>query len=1159
MEKGRKKKYQPKKDKKMPNQRFQGFLQDSNEEEEVDTSDKTSSVSDFSLGDEKWSNKKINSIFKRLEKEKNQRKITQIIEKALHKIVYEIPDKPELVVKFSTKALPMINLEKTVLDTIKRLRIFDEIDHSCKDLLDILLTKLKGLYREKKNPNGISPKKAKIINEREDCILSFLSYFVFKNMQLTSEDYVKIYQLFDLNYIQYYKGMKGGYHKFKLLRQVFLCTYNIIKKAPEALKDYNVDLATYCIDRLEESLKKPSIGNKSFLKYTEAIFRLLSVILEGFKGRAGYLSDISLRGFVYFIKYLFIGTIFQDKILKTLMIQHSDVGSLPKSILGSNSQEENKGEEMGGYSDSDSNVGSTYTDSLSQDILMKAKTSACSCLYHIFRFGQKDLFNYRYCMFPSFVVSLSKDFIKFHQEMDTDDKWEEFGKLVDERIYNEPSLLYLYLTETDLSFKQSLLGALCSFLLHSPIEKWQGPLEKDGLTDQYHGFKYLELEDAKKGIGSAGFIPLSQLIAHFIRYLHYTLVFLIKKECSGMLLKLFSTLVSVTPWQKMNQDLIRNCMIPHITQMMSCLLTEEETEMDVSIQKNLLLCFASSASLLCPLIFDKPEERSELEGVLVFQDQDTNFVKWLISDLHENTVKRSHEALEVLTTIAKSYPSFFIENWDSFKEYINIEFSVNEVKKTVGILKLLETWISSLNSEIYKLKNSNADSEEENKEEIKLDSEAEARIHQLNFLNLEGCSKTLNKYLNFYVKSGCLERKVVALNILCLLSNEQWVGIFPAKDQEKIIDTILSSKLSKIECTKFIGSCFRIETFYSNPEMVSKMIEKLANFKVEKSGILALRNGWSLGNLCENINPGVMSPETKKILLELLVQYSDKKYKDKVIAHAVRGIGYVFANCDDFSVISENTVLDWKNLFSIIITNIENKSPKVSWNSCVVLREIMNNAYIREQTFELLFSQETIKSLCIIIKENANFKTRIHAVQTLNKLRDYSEYGEASHEVWDAFLCGLQNVTETTDFTDVNYISSLEYHLFSLFANLVTKIQDNSGVYDRFVKFLNHRSRDIESSILNYLRKQYKVTAFSAVYEEEIDSKILLDQGQLKTIKKLQIALETITKMIDEKDEIQVPFSAYEAFSSIAHTDISEFASLDILKVKKTAFDKDQF
>lgn len=64
----------------------------------------------------------------------------------------------------------------------------------------------------------------------------------------------------------------------------------------------------------------------------------------------------------------------------------------------------------------------------------------------------------------------------------------------------------------------------------------------------------------------------------------------------------------------------------------------------------------------------------------------------------------------------------------------------------------------------------------------------------------------------------------------------------------------------------------------------------------------------------------------------------------------------------------------------------------------------MSNDYMREKVKELLFSKETIQSLCHIIKENSNFKTRIHAVQTLNKFRNYHDFGESNLEVWDAFL-----------------------------------------------------------------------------------------------------------------------------------------------------------
>lgn len=72
--------------------------------------------------------------------------------------------------------------------------------------MNILLNKLKGLSRDKNNPKGISPKKLKIVQEREDAILSFLGYFVFKHPVMSKEDYAEIYQIFDIHYIQYFKS-----------------------------------------------------------------------------------------------------------------------------------------------------------------------------------------------------------------------------------------------------------------------------------------------------------------------------------------------------------------------------------------------------------------------------------------------------------------------------------------------------------------------------------------------------------------------------------------------------------------------------------------------------------------------------------------------------------------------------------------------------------------------------------------------------------------------------------------------------------------------------------------------------------------------------------------------------------------------------------------
>jgi len=176
------------------------------EDEEVATSDNTSSISDFSFGNDKWSTKKLSEIFKRLSQEKNPKRITRIVEKGIHQIVYEAADQPDLIIKFVTNSLERVNLEKNILDSVKRLRILEEVNTKCTELLNVLLEKLKMLNREKSNSKGISPKKLKILQEREQHIVSFLSYFVFKHPVLSKEEYLSIYQTFQWNQLGYLKG-----------------------------------------------------------------------------------------------------------------------------------------------------------------------------------------------------------------------------------------------------------------------------------------------------------------------------------------------------------------------------------------------------------------------------------------------------------------------------------------------------------------------------------------------------------------------------------------------------------------------------------------------------------------------------------------------------------------------------------------------------------------------------------------------------------------------------------------------------------------------------------------------------------------------------------------------------------------------------------------
>jgi len=72
-----------------------------------------------------------------------------------------------------------------------------------------------------------------------------------------------------------------------------------------------------------------------------------------------------------------------------------------------------------------------------------------------------------------------------------------------------------------------------------------------------------------------------------------------------------------------------------------------------------------------------------------------------------------------------------------------------------------------------------------------------------------------------------------------------------------------------------------------------------------------------------------------------------------------------------------------EELTSIVINNLDNKSPKISWNSCVALANILENPTITGD--EAVFSKESVKPLLKALEQSSNFKTKIHAATTIMK------------------------------------------------------------------------------------------------------------------------------------------------------------------------------
>jgi hypothetical protein len=65
---------------------------------------------------------------------------------------------------------------------------------------------------------------------------------------------------------------------------------------------------------------------------------------------------------------------------------------------------------------------------------------------------------------------------------------------------------------------------------------------------------------------------------------------------------------------------------------------------------------------------------------------------------------------------------------------------------------------------------------------------------------------------------------------------------------------------------------------------------------------------------------------------------------------------------------------------------LENKSPKIAWNSCVALANILDNKTLDKT--EMIFSKLSIYPLLKALEKSQNYKTKIHAASTLMKFGD---------------------------------------------------------------------------------------------------------------------------------------------------------------------------
>ena len=124
-----------------------------------------------------------------------------------------------------------------------------------------------------------------------------------------------------------------------------------------------------------------------------------------------------------------------------------------------------------------------------------------------------------------------------------------------------------------------------------------------------------------------------------------------------------------------------------------------------------------------------------------------------------------------------------------------------------------------------------------------------------------------------------------------------------------------------------------------------------------------IRNSWTLANLCY-ITPNFNDHYLIQEILRASLNYASTN-KEKVIANSLRALGYLLSNTD-FNLLekeilpqlnkssiflgkinpaifyhSDKKVLSIDIIFRIISDSILDKSPKISWNACVTLGNII--------------------------------------------------------------------------------------------------------------------------------------------------------------------------------------------------------------------------
>jgi len=716
----------------------------------------------------------------------------------------------------------------------------------------------------------------------------------------------------------------------------------------------------------------------------------------------------------------------------------------------------------------------------------KVRVQSLMCIQQMCRLNSKFIFEKWHLLLSRHAFNAQNAF---------GNKWELDSESIKKLCINtEPHILILMQLSKDSKVKAAAATTIGSIIEHSPMKTWQGSL---GIPKDSHKKKLSHLS-------------LSEILGNVTVNLHYILPYYLDSETDQtvrvQLLKSISILLSITQYQKIPEGLITYILSKTVWKF----LEEEKEKPILSCAIN---CFTSVAN--------QKYAYTEFEKEFLNYDSKRSIIRFVLILGTNDIVGRSMDCLTLLSKITKNYSQSLQAYWPILWPYIDLVLKDQIEQTTLGSIGFIEEYIKHYNEQIYMNQSSPGIELFQSKELVTL---IQNWIHEL------------------LSSPESNELQINIIDVLGIMSELQWQMI--SKEATNIaVNFILNfngTGMAQSVVLKAIGNMVTYKMFNEDKKFISKVVEKLIVNKSDKTMIVGIKNSWALANLCYCLEDLAKLDKFAE-LAECALGYSQLS-KEKICCNGIRALGYVLKKADFKK--SKVFKLPLNSVLKVIISHLSAKTPKISWNSCVAIGNVLSNPTL--PTDCILYFPETFNALIDVIANRPNIKTKMHAIQALKVYKSKEEYGTSFEKLVIALINVYENIgkMQLEDVTEYKYRDKFETTIIDSLCYMLN-IRDTTETEADFISqsILNNHAGELLAVIVVYLQRLLKI-------ETKEETKIIIQESET-ILNNIKGVMRKVSEWIKKSTKAHVSFGVVDQVNELATAAIENYPNLQTLVITK--------